>query len=948
MCKLSTLPKCRFFAVLAILSFLFVSAASSVEAAQIKLAWNAVNDANVVGYKVYYGTQSRTYPNVEDAQANLSYTINQVSDTQPHYVAVTAYSATGESAYSAELTCYAIQVSAPSNGDIQPAGSTVLQQGGAQTYSIVPASGYAISNVMVDGASVGQVSQYTFSNVSACHTISATFSQISNYTITTGVQGSGTISPSGTVEVAPGGNQAFSITPAAGCRIANVTVDGTSVGTPSTYSFTNVAASHTIQATFASSISTYTITASAQSGGSISPSGSTTVTGGSSQAYTITPAANYTISDVKVDGSSVGALASYTFTNIATSHTIQATFASSISTYTITASAQSGGSISPSGSATVNRGSSKTYAITPATNYRISDVTVDGASVGAVSSYTFSNITANHTIQAAFTSSTGYTITATAQSGGSISPSGSTTVSRNSSQSYTITASANYTISDVKVDGSSVGAVTHYTFSRVRANHTISASFTINSYTITASALGGGSITPQGSVSADAGSDKTFSIKAAPGYTISKVLVDGVSAGTVSSYTFSNITADHSIQASFVSANPYPVVDAGPDQAVTSGNTVMLNGSNSTSSTSITSYTWTQTGGPAVQLIGSQSAICTFQAPSVSAGAALTFRLGVRNQAGKTASDTCIVNVTGTDQPPSARAGQEQTVNSYAIVTLDATASTDPDDGIAAFKWVQTSGPAATITNDDTDHASFAAPDLTDTGAALTFELTVTDNFGLKTTDRYLVNVTDSARPPVANAGQDKTAAALQSVVLDGSGSSDPDGGLLAYRWTQISGPPVTIADPEAQSTSFTAPYSVQQTESLVFMLTVTNESGLGASHRCTVNLQRGNGADLVGSWTSLSYSRSQLTGTFVVQNTGNRSANNTRLAFYLSNDGVSITSGISSMWVPSVGGGNSVRLYPKFSLRNASGKYIIAVLDATSQVSELSESNNRVVVQVP
>jgi len=71
---------------------------------------------------------------------------------------------------------------------------------------------------------------------------------------------------------------------------------------------------------------TYTITASAGSHGSISPSGSITVNQGSNKSFTITPDTGYQIDDVLVDGSSVGAVSSYTFTNVTQDHTISATF----------------------------------------------------------------------------------------------------------------------------------------------------------------------------------------------------------------------------------------------------------------------------------------------------------------------------------------------------------------------------------------------------------------------------------------------------------------------------------------------------------------------------------------------------------------------------------------------------------------------------------------------
>lgn len=151
----------------------------------------------------------------------------------------------------------------------------------------------------------------------------------------------------------------------------------------------------------------------------------------------------------------------------------------STTTFTITASAGSNGTISPSGSVAVSQGTNQTFTITPNSGYTVSSVLVDGTSVGAVTSYTFSNIQAAHTISAAFTagSTTTYTITASAGSNGTISPSGSVVVNKGASQVFTIAANSGYSISSVLVDGSSVGAVSSYTFSNVQATHTISATF---------------------------------------------------------------------------------------------------------------------------------------------------------------------------------------------------------------------------------------------------------------------------------------------------------------------------------------------------------------------------------------------------------------------------------------------------------------------------------------
>jgi GH25 family lysozyme M1 (1,4-beta-N-acetylmuramidase) len=73
-------------------------------------------------------------------------------------------------------------------------------------------------------------------------------------------------------------------------------------------------------------IGTFIITASAGSGGSISPSGTVTVNYGDSKTFTITSNSGYKISDVKVNGKSVGAVSTYTFTNVTNNHTIEAVF----------------------------------------------------------------------------------------------------------------------------------------------------------------------------------------------------------------------------------------------------------------------------------------------------------------------------------------------------------------------------------------------------------------------------------------------------------------------------------------------------------------------------------------------------------------------------------------------------------------------------------------------
>ena len=83
-------------------------------------------------------------------------------------------------------------------------------------------------------------------------------------------------------------------------------------------------AAKAVTATF--TLRTYTITATAGSGGSITPSGSVVVNHGASRSFTISPNANYTVGSVVVDGSSQGAVSTYNFTNVTANHTISANF----------------------------------------------------------------------------------------------------------------------------------------------------------------------------------------------------------------------------------------------------------------------------------------------------------------------------------------------------------------------------------------------------------------------------------------------------------------------------------------------------------------------------------------------------------------------------------------------------------------------------------------------
>lgn len=449
-------------------------------------------------------------------------------------------------AASFEITpIYTITAEAGMGGSVTPNGVTTVNEGTSQTYTITPAAGYRIANILADGILAGAVSTYTFSNIFSNHTISVTFSIIT-YTLTSSAGAEVSISPAGSVTVNHGGSQTYIISRNTGYQISNVLVDNVSVGTPASFTFNNITASHTISVVY--SLITNTITASAGTGGSISPQGNVSVNYGSNLTFSISAGTGYYISDVKADNVSEGAITTYTFNNVKAGHTISASFTQF--TYTITGSAGTGGSINPSGNTTVNYGSAATFAITPDFGFKVADVRIDNVSVGAVSEFTFRNVTEDHLISATFATAT-YTLTASAGNGGTVSPSGTTTVTHGTSRTYPIIPGTGYRISDVKVDNISVGNVTTYTFSDITSNHSISATFAILTFNLAVTTGNGGTVSPGGDITAEYGTSRAFTITPNTGYYVSDVKADNVSIGPVSSYTFANVTGNHSISAEF-------------------------------------------------------------------------------------------------------------------------------------------------------------------------------------------------------------------------------------------------------------------------------------------------------------------------------------------------------------------------------------------------------------
>lgn len=284
--------------------------------------------------------------------------------------------------------------------------------------------------------------------------------------------------------------------------------------------------------------------------------------------------------------------------------------------------------------------------------------------------------------------------------------------------------------------------------------------------------------------------------------------VDGVYQASlvVNDGTLSSAADDVEITAT--QPNTPPTAHAGPDQHVVAGAVVTLDGTLSFDPDGdLITYQWmlvTVPTGSTAALTSPTASRPTFTAdrPGV-----YTARLTVRDGQADGTPDDVVITAAPPNNLPVAHAGPDQSVVTGTLVTLDGSASYDPDSDPLTYQWsvvARPTGSVAAVTNPTSVSPTFT-PDVT---GEYVINLVVSDGTVGSAADIVVVVAEQPNAAPTANAGPNQTIEKGRVVTLDASGSFDPDGDPLTYAWTFVSiptGSSAALANPTTVDPTFTA-----------------------------------------------------------------------------------------------------------------------------------------------
>ena len=330
----------------------------------------------------------------------------------------------------------------------------------------------------------------------------------------------------------------------AGYSFVNWTENGTQVSTNPSYTFT-VNRDRTLKANFQRKNYIITTTANPTNGGSGTPIGGNSYQYG--QTCPVRAAANIDFLFVNwtENGTQVSTDANYTFT-VTRDRNLVANFQRNNCTISVAANPANGGSAT--GGSTYQPGQICTVRAVTNSGFVFVNWTENGTQVSTDANYTFT-VSNSRNLIANFQRYYTISVTAAPETGGNVSGGGS----YNQNQICTVcaTAKTGYTFQKWTYNGTEISTSNNYSFT-VTGNRTLVAHFVQSEHLIQATAEENGSISPSGSIIVTHGASQTFTITPDPDYETKEVYIDGSSIGATSSYTFTNVTVDHKIHATFI------------------------------------------------------------------------------------------------------------------------------------------------------------------------------------------------------------------------------------------------------------------------------------------------------------------------------------------------------------------------------------------------------------
>lgn len=221
----------------------------NVHGADVTLAWDPNPEANLKGYKVYYGSASGSYSLMVDAGNRTSLTISGLEEGKIYYFTATAYGAAGEeSCMSDEIQYDAPRPDShflsPAKASEDPASYTI--QASARPTDSISSSGNIVFRRRISDKlryNTPRPDMHFFSPAKSPE-------DPAGYTIQASAGPNGSISSSGNITARRGSSKTFIIRPNKGFRVGRVNIDGVSMNYVASHTFTQINANHTIRAEF--------------------------------------------------------------------------------------------------------------------------------------------------------------------------------------------------------------------------------------------------------------------------------------------------------------------------------------------------------------------------------------------------------------------------------------------------------------------------------------------------------------------------------------------------------------------------------------------------------------------------------------------------------------------------------------------------------------------------